>query len=159
MAPLSKLQQSVQERPNGRPPGEQYETPSQQIRTRQGDIPSLNCKQDTATLGDSSIFMLSCCEKALTNSALMVSMLVISLGMQICLVSSPYCRCENHRPTADCHRKTRSNPLAPLGPSTPVISPASVKTGIQPVIRLFQRRLPLYATFAPTAMMNVEPRR
>lgn len=44
--PLSKLHQSVQERPNGRPPGEQYETPSQQIRKRQGDIPSLNCKQD-----------------------------------------------------------------------------------------------------------------
>lgn len=46
----------------------------------------------TATLGDSNIFMLSCCGKALTKRALIVSMLVISLGMRICLVSSPYCR-------------------------------------------------------------------
>lgn len=44
--PLSKRHQSVQARPNCRPPGEQYETPSKQIKERQGDIPSLNCKQD-----------------------------------------------------------------------------------------------------------------
>lgn len=44
--PLSKLHQSAQARPNRRPPGEQYETPPKQIKKRQGDIPSLNSKQD-----------------------------------------------------------------------------------------------------------------
>lgn len=34
--PLSKLHQSVQTRPNHRPLGEQYETPSIQINKRQG---------------------------------------------------------------------------------------------------------------------------
>lgn len=43
---LSKLHQSVQARPNRRPLGEQYEAPSKQIKKRQGDIPSLDCKQD-----------------------------------------------------------------------------------------------------------------
>lgn len=44
--PLSKLHQSTQARPNRRPLGEQYKTPARQIKERQGDIPSLDCKQD-----------------------------------------------------------------------------------------------------------------
>lgn len=52
--PLSKLQQSIQAWPNRRPLAEQYETPSKQIKRRQGDIPSLNGKQDVRIRGTGS---------------------------------------------------------------------------------------------------------
>lgn len=61
------------------------------------------------------------------------------------------------QPLISTIKKTCFNSLIPTVHSTPLISPTSVKI-IQPVILLFQQRLPLYATFALTAVMDVKLR-
>lgn len=85
---LSKLHQSTQARPNRRPLGEQYKTPTRQIKKRQGDIPSLDSKQDVKMTRIGGWAYNSLCNRAGRLSATAVNKTILFTSVFVSMLST-----------------------------------------------------------------------